>query len=53
MAGALVAEGVVKPLVELMMTGNTMAQTESVSLLAVLSVSCPNAHPCPCAGPGR
>eukprot|EP00241_Pyramimonas_parkeae_P001848 CAMPEP_0114253164 /NCGR_PEP_ID=MMETSP0058-20121206/16240_1 /TAXON_ID=36894 /ORGANISM="Pyramimonas parkeae, CCMP726" /LENGTH=429 /DNA_ID=CAMNT_0001367179 /DNA_START=240 /DNA_END=1526 /DNA_ORIENTATION=+ len=37
MKGALVAEGVVKPLVELMMTGNTMAQTESVSLLAVLS----------------
>lgn len=32
----LVQEGCVKPLVTLMMSGNTMAQTESVSLLAVL-----------------
>ena len=35
-AALLVQEGCVEPLVTLMMTGNAMAQTESVSLLAVL-----------------
>jgi len=36
MKALLVQEGCVEPLVTLMMTGNAMAQTESVSLLAVL-----------------
>jgi hypothetical protein len=41
-AALLIQEGCLRPLVTLMMTGNVMAQTESVSLLAVLCVRDPH-----------